>query len=63
MESRFLRNRANAKLMGVAAGFADLTGIDLLLVRLAIILAVLTTGPIALVLYLAAGLLAPERAA
>jgi phage shock protein C len=61
MQSRFTRNRADAKMMGVAAGLADLTGMDVLLVRLAFILAVLATGPVALILYLAAGLLSPER--
>lgn len=61
MQNRFLRNRSQARLMGVAAGLSDLTGADLLLVRLALILAVLVTGPVAVILYLAAGFLAAER--
>lgn len=60
MNRRFLLNRADAKLMGVGAGIADMTGTDPLLIRLAIILAVMLTGPIAIVLYIAAGLLAPQ---
>lgn len=61
MQSRFVRNRSEARLMGVAAGLADFTGADQLLVRLAFILAVLVTGPVAVILYVAAGLLAAER--
>lgn len=57
----FVLNRDEAKLMGVAAGLADLTGVDLLVIRLAIVLAVLLSGPVAIVLYVAAGLLAPAR--
>lgn len=61
MDRRFILNRDDAKLMGVAAGLADYTGTDPLLVRLAIIFAVLVTGPIAIVLYIAAGLLAANQ--
>mgnify|MGYP003340151657 CR=1 FL=1 len=61
MDRRFILNREDAKLMGVAAGLADYTGTDPLLVRLAIIFAVLVTGPIAIVLYIAAGLLAANQ--
>ncbi|GAA3998499.1 PspC domain-containing protein [Sphingomonas humi] len=60
MNRRFVLNRTDAKLMGVGAGIADMTGIDPLVVRLAIILAVMLTGPVAIVLYIAAGLLAPQ---
>ena len=56
--SAFVRNCQRGKLMGVAAGLADLSGADLLLIRLALILAVLVTGPIPIVLYGAAGFLA-----
>jgi phage shock protein C len=47
--------------MGVGAGVADYTGMDPLIVRLALVLAVLGTGPVAVVLYVAAGLLASDR--
>jgi phage shock protein C len=60
MDRRFVLNRTDAKLMGVGAGLADMTGTDPLLTRLALILAVLVTGPVAIILYLAAGLLAPK---
>ena len=61
MNRRFLLNRTDAKLMGVGAGLADMAGVDALPMRLALILAVLVTGPVAVILYLAAGMLAPSR--
>ena len=61
MEKRFLLNKRDAKLMGVAAGLGDMSGLDPLVIRLALILAVLVTGPVALILYIAAGILASER--
>lgn len=61
MTNKFLINRREAKLMGVGAGLADCTGLDPLIVRLALVLAVLLTGPIAVLLYVAAGLLASDR--
>ena len=61
MNNRFLLNKGNAKLMGVASGLSDLTGVDALIIRLAIVFAVLVTGPIAIIMYLAAGFLAAER--
>lgn len=60
MNRRFVLNRTDAKLMGVGAGLADMTGTDPLVIRLAIILAVLVTGPAAAILYVAAGILAPN---
>jgi len=61
MNQKFTLNRRNAKLMGVAAGVADYTGLDPLLVRLGLVFAVLVTGPIALIIYVAAGWLASDR--
>jgi phage shock protein C len=61
VNNRFLINRRDAKIMGVAAGLSDYTGIDPLLVRLGLVAALLLTGPIVVVLYLGAGLVAAER--
>jgi phage shock protein C len=61
VNNRFLINRRDAKIMGVAAGLADYTGIDPLLIRLALVAGLLLTGPIVLILYLVAGLVASER--
>ena len=61
MNGRFLINRSNGKLMGVAAGLSDYSGIDATLIRLAFIAATLITGPVMLFFYLLAGLLAPAK--
>lgn len=61
MNNRFLINRRDAKVMGVAAGLADYTGVDALIIRLAMVAAVLITGPIAILFYLLTGWLAGER--
>ncbi len=61
MNNRFLINRRDAKIMGVAAGLADYTGVDPLLIRLALVAGLFLTGPIVLILYLIAGLVAAER--
>jgi phage shock protein C len=61
VNNRFVINRRDAKIMGVAAGLSDYTGIDPLLIRLALVAGLLLTGPIVLILYLVAGLVASER--
>ena len=45
MNGRFLINRGDAKVMGVAAGLADYTGVDPTIVRLGLVaLTLLTAG-------------------
>ena len=61
MHGRFLINRGDAKVMGVAAGLADYTGVDPTIVRLAFIAATLLNGPVMIFFYVLAGLLAPAR--
>jgi phage shock protein C len=61
MNGRFLINRGDAKIMGVAAGLGDYTGIDSTIIRLGFIAATLLTGPLMIVFYILAGLLAPAR--
>jgi phage shock protein C len=60
MNGPFLINRADAKVMGVCAGLADWLGIDVLIVRLAMIVATLMTGPVAILLYILTGWLASD---
>lgn len=60
MTGRFVLNRNRAKVMGVAAGLSDWTGIDVLGVRLAMIIAALVTGPVAVLLYILTGWLAAD---
>ena len=61
MNGRFLVNRRDARIMGVAAGLSDYTGIDPLIVRLGFVAALLITGPIAILFYLLTGVLAADR--
>ena len=61
MTNRFLINRRDAKIMGVAAGIADYTGVDALVVRLGLVALLLLTGPVVVLFYLLTGWLAAER--
>jgi phage shock protein C len=61
MNGRFLINRGDAKVMGGAAGLADYTGVNPTIIRLAFIAATLLTGPVMILFYVLAGLLAPAR--
>jgi phage shock protein C len=60
MNGRFLINRRDAKVMGVAAGLADYTGFDATLIRIALIAGLIITGPVMILFYLIAGWLAPQ---
>jgi phage shock protein C len=60
MNNRFVINRPRGKVMGVCAGLADWLGIDVLPVRLAMIVAVLVSGPVAVLLYILTGWLATD---
>lgn len=60
MTNRFLLNPTKGKVMGVCAGLADWLKVDVLAVRLAVIVAVLVTGPIAGLLYILTGWLATD---
>lgn len=61
MHDRFLINKSDAKVMGVAAGLGDYTGVDPTLIRLGFIAATLLTGPVMILFYVLAGLLAPAK--
>ncbi len=60
MNGRFLLNQSKSKVMGVCAGLADWLGVDGLAVRLAVIVATLVTGPLAIVFYILTGWLATD---
>jgi phage shock protein C len=61
MNNRFLLNRSRGKVMGVCAGLSDSLGVDALIVRVGMIVAVLATGPIAILLYILTGWLASDE--
>jgi len=59
MTNSFTLDRRNGKIMGVCAGVANRTGIDVTLLRVALVLLTLCAlGPIGVVAYLLAGWLA-----
>jgi phage shock protein C len=60
MNGQFLINRGDAKVMGVAAGLADYTGVDPTIIRLAFVAATLLTGPVMILFYVLTGLIAPR---
>ena len=61
MTGRFVLNRPQGKIMGIASGLADRTGIDVLMIRLAMIVATLLAGPVTILLYVLTGWLAADR--
>ncbi|MEQ7873593.1 PspC domain-containing protein [Sphingomonas sp. ASV193] len=61
MNGRFLLNRTQGKVMGVAAGLADWTGVDVLWIRLGIVAATLLLSPVVIPLYIVTGWLAADR--
>lgn len=59
MTNSFTLDRNNGKIMGVCAGLSNRTGLDVTLVRVALVmLTVCALGPIGVVAYLLAGWLA-----
>lgn len=62
MTSRYALDKSNARLLGVCAGIARSTGIDAMAVRIvAVLLTVCALGPVALLAYLVAALVADSR--
>ena len=61
MNGRFVINRGQGKVMGIAAGLADYTGVDVLLIRLGLIALTLITGPLVILFYVLTGWLAANR--
>lgn len=57
---RFCLNKQEGKVLGVSAGLADYTGMDVTLIRVGWVIATIFSGGMTLPLYLAAGLLAPS---
>ena len=61
MTNRFMINRNDGKVVGVAAGIADYSGVDPTIVRLGLVALTLIAGPFTLLFYVLTGLLAPAR--
>ncbi len=58
---RFRLNKSQGKIMGVCAGLADYSGIDLSLIRIAAVLLTLCGVGSTILLYLLVGLIAPSN--
>ena len=61
MNGKFVLDRTQGKVMGVAAGIADWLNLDVLIVRLGLVVATLLLGPVAVLLYVLTGWLAADR--
>ena len=61
MNGRFVLNKEQGKVLGVAAGLSDVTGVDPLLIRLGMVLLTFVTGPVMILLYILTGWLAADR--
>ena len=57
----FYRDKRNGKVMGVCAGIADYTGLDVSLVRIMVVGAVFMSGGSVLPLYFIAGFIANDK--
>jgi phage shock protein C len=60
MNARYALDRSNAKMMGVCSGLARSFDLDPTLVRLGAVASLFVLGPIAILLYLVAGWVAPD---
>lgn len=60
MTRRYCLDRPNRKLMGVCAGLARTADLDPTIVRIAAVLSLFVLGPLAILLYLVVGWVAPD---
>jgi phage shock protein C len=61
LHNRLYRSRSERMVAGVAGGIADYADVDPTIVRLIWIAALLTTGPLALLLYLLCAIVIPRE--
>lgn len=59
--TRFYRDTVNGKVMGVCAGIADYTGMDVTLIRIMMVAAILLGSGSPIVLYFIAGWMTPKK--
>ena len=59
--TKFYLDKQNAKWMGVCAGIADYTGIDVTVIRIGMVVAMFMGSGAPLLIYLAAGFIAPPK--
>jgi phage shock protein C len=61
MKQPFALDRSGGKVMGVCAGTAEATGVDVTILRVAAVLSLFLLGPISIMVYLVIALIAPAR--
>jgi phage shock protein C len=59
--TRFYRDKRNGKFLGVCAGIADYTGLDVTLVRICLIAAIIMGSGAPLLLYFIAAFMVPDK--
>jgi phage shock protein C len=59
--TKFYRDKQNGKWMGVCAGIADYTGIDVTIIRIGMVVATIMGSGAPILVYLAAGFIAPAK--
>lgn len=60
--TKFYLDKRNAKIMGVCAGIADYTGVDITIVRVVtVLLTIFAAGPVALLAYFIVGWIADSK--
>lgn len=60
-KTKFYRDQRNGKWMGVCAGIADYTGIDVTVIRIAVVLLTVLGSGATLIAYVVAGMIAPKK--
>ena len=61
MNQPFALDRSQGKIMGLCAGAAEATGMDVTILRLAAVMSLFLLGPLAIFLYFVTAWIAPER--
>ncbi len=59
--TRFYLDKQNAKWMGVCAGIADFTGLDMTLIRIGMVVGTIMGSGAPVIIYLVAGFIAPAK--
>ncbi len=59
--TKFYRDKANGKVMGICAGIADYTGFDVTLVRIGMVILTVAVSGTLIPIYFVAGMLAPKK--
>ncbi|HET9510550.1 MAG TPA: envelope stress response membrane protein PspC [Sphingomonas sp.] len=59
--TKFYRDKANGKVMGICAGIAEYTGIDVTIIRIGMVIMTVAVSGTLIPIYLIAGMIAPQK--